>query len=58
MARGLVIEMICYVTLQDHIIKRICYFIQRRSSVYKTTQPYLVAIVIVVVEIQHSQFVT
>ena len=51
MARGLVIEEICYVTLQDHTIKRISYFIQGRSSAYRTTQPYLVAIVIVIVEI-------
>ena len=51
MAKDLVVEEICHVTLQDHIIKRCYYFIQRRSSVYRTTQPYLVAIVIVVVEI-------
>ena len=38
-------------TLQDQVIKRFCNFIQRSSSIYRTTQTSLVAIQIVVVDI-------
>ena len=39
------------VTLQDHMIKKFCDFIEGSSSLYRTILPSLIAIVIVVVEI-------
>ena len=44
-------HLICHVTLQENIIKRSCDFMKRNSSLYVTTLPNLVVVVIVVVEI-------
>ena len=43
--------LICHVTLQDHVIKGSCDFMEGSSSLYVTTMLCLVAINIVVVEI-------
>ena len=48
MARGC---LICHDTLQGHMIKGFCDFMEGISSFYVTTLPILVAVVIVVVEI-------
>ena len=46
--------LICHVPLQDHVIKGSCDFMEGHSSLYVITLPNLVAIVAVVVEIQHN----
>ena len=43
--------LICFVTLQDHVIQGFCDYIEGKSSLYVTTLPSLVAIGIVVLEI-------
>ena len=44
MARGLVVVG-CHLTLQDHVIKRFCDFIEGSPSLYRTNMPSLVAVV-------------
>ena len=46
-------NLICHVTLQEHVIRGYCDFKRESSSLYVTTLPCLVAAVIVVVEVQH-----
>ena len=46
-----IMYLICHVTLQDHVIKGSCDFMEGSSSLYVTTLPCLVAVIIVVVEV-------
>ena len=43
----------CHLTLQDHVIKGFCDFIEGSPSLYRTNMPSLVAVVTVIVKITY-----